>query len=93
MTQLNMARLAALTTIKLLSPLPPTPIPLHKQCKLQFYVSKTKYFLHRLIPHGKKVSMFIMYVLTIYLIQTSKWGEWAQMSANGGHTQAKQANN
>ena len=41
----------------------------------------------------KKVSMFNMYVLTIYLIQTGKQGEWAQMSANRGHMQAKQANN
>jgi hypothetical protein len=41
--------------------------------------------------------MFIMYVLTIYLIQTQmrvgKWGERAQMSVNGGHTKAKWANN
>ena len=45
----------------------------------------------------KKVSVFIMYVVTIYLIQTQmragKWGEWAQTSMNGGHTKAKQANN
>jgi hypothetical protein len=50
-----------------------------------------------LITHDKKVSMFIMYVLTIYLIQTQmrvgKWGERAQMSVNGGHTKAKWANN
>ena len=37
--------------------------------------------------------MFIKYVLIIYLLQTGKRGEQAQMSVNGGHTQAKQANN
>ena len=35
------------------------------------------------MTHDKKVSMFIMYVLTIYLIWTQmragKQGEWAQM--------------
>ena len=41
--------------------------------------------------------MFIMYVLTIYLIQTqmkaSNQREQAQTSTNGGHTEAKWANN
>ena len=46
-----------------------------------------------MIPHDKKVSLFIKYVLIIYLLQTGKWGEQAQTSANRGHMQAKWANN
>ena len=46
-----------------------------------------------MIPHDKKVSLFSKYVLIIYLLQTGKRGERAQMSVNGGHTQAKRANN
>ena len=46
-----------------------------------------------MIPHDKKVSLFIKYVLIIYLLQTGERGERAQMSANRGHTQAKRANN
>ena len=50
-----------------------------------------------MITHDKKVSLFIIYVLTIYLIQTQmragNWGERAQTSVKGGHTKAKQANN
>src|SRR5258707_231233 len=42
---------------------------------LWFYVGKTnQYFLYRLITHDIKVSIFIIYVLTIYLIQTQTRG-------------------
>ena len=85
-----MARSATHTTINMLSP--SHSHPTSQTCKLYIYI-KTKYFLYRLIPHDKKVNLFTKYVLIIYLLQTGKRGEQAQTSVNGGHMQAKRANN
>ena len=56
--------------------------PTSKQGMLWFYVGKTnQYFLYRLITHDIKVSIVIIYLLTIYLIQTQTRG-WEAQSIN-----------